>query len=419
MNRRHCAHVVVVVALAVAVRAVLFHHVGIWGDAGYYTYDAMLINDGQTPFIDFIGRSPLFNYAYAWWASVFGRGMVTLRAFIVFWWLLAGVPVYVIGRRVGDHAVGLASLVVFELSPFMLIYGFWANTQSLAAFLAACGVAAVLVLRDWRGYGLAGLALGTAFLSRRSVIVVLGAVGLYALWVGWSDREIQAPVGRGVALVSGFGAVLAVGYLLLARGDPSMAVKFAETHAWGLISSQGRGGFPLISEAAPAEPLGRLESGRVPIFNDLCQLCGEWTVRVFVKTTVASVVAFGPLLYYARDWFERAVPGELHWWASSGVLAIAAYACLVTIRAGYPVRVGVVVGLVGFGYVVARTGMPDASVLYGRQITLPGLVVLALAAGYLYRNRVIHTYYFADFMPFLAVIAGTLYVHMLREGTSA
>lgn len=415
MKRREIGHVAGLLALSVVLRALLFHKVGVWGDAGFYIYDARLILDGQVPYVDFVGRSPLFNYGYAAYASVVGNSMVTLREFIVSFWILAGVPVYLVGRRVRGHAAGLASLAVFALSPFMLVYGYWANTQSLAALLAITAVCVVLYREGWPGYALAGAALGTGFLARRSVIVVLGAVGLYAVSLGVRDRQAAPMVARGTAAVAGFLAPLAVGYYALAGGDLSLAAKFAEVHGWGLISSSGRGGFPLITDKAPPPVTRSVGEHRIPIFHDLCQLCSPWTLRVFVKTTLASVVAVGPLLYYADDWFQRLVPPQLRWYAGSGALAIGAYASFKALQAGFTLRVGAVVGLAAFGYLVAETELPPASVLYGRRVALPLLCCLALAGGYLYRNRIIHTYYFADLMPFVSVVAGGLYVHLYRE----
>lgn len=412
MNRRQWSHVGFVLLLATLARLLLFNHVGVWGDAGFYTYDAMLINAGQVPYEDFIGRSPLFNYAYALTASVFGNTMGVLRAFIVVWWLVAALPVYAIGRWTHSHHAGIVAVVLFTLSPFILSYGFWANTQSVAAVLAVSAIAALVYRREWWTYLLAGGLIGAAFLSRRSVITIIGAVGLYTLWRMYRNRDLRPGVTHNTALVAGFGLVLFVGYLSLARGDVDLGLKFAETHGWGLITSSGRGGFPLISESAPAEPLNRINSGRVPIFNDICQLCGQHTAKVFVKTTMAALVIVGPLLYYARDWIGRWFNETLKEYGAAMFGAVALYAVYVAITNLYFVRAGAVVALVGFGVVAFSSAPISRSVLYHPKMQLLLFILVGLAAGYLYRNRLIHTYYFADFLPYLAVVSGILYVEM-------
>lgn len=412
MNRRQYSHVAFVLLLAVFARLLLFNHVGVWGDAGFYTYDAMLINEGDVPYVDFIGRSPLFNYAYAWTATVFGNSMGVLRAFIVTWWLVAAVPVYALGRWIHSHRAGLVAVVLFTLSPFMLSYGFWANTQSVAAVLAVTAIAVLVYRRTWRTYALAGVLIGAAFLSRRSVITILGAVGLHTLWRMYRDRDLRYGFGQNVALVGGFAGSLAVGYLALAGGDIDLGLKFAETHGWGLISSSGRGGFPLISENAPAEPLNRIDSGRVPIFNDVCQLCGRHTAKTFVKTVIAALVLVGPLLYYTRDWIGRWFTDTLKEYGAAMFGAVALYAVYIAVTNVYLVRAGAVVALVGFGIVAFSSAPISRDVLYDRRMQLLLFILGGLAAGYLYRNRLIHTYYFADFLPYLAAVSGVLYVEM-------
>jgi len=385
--------------------------VGIWGDLGFYTYDAFLINQGLTPFIDFIGRSPLFNYAFAVVVRfVPGDPVIILRTFIATWWVLAGVPVYFISRKIHSHAAGLAAFVVMNLSPFMLVYGYWANTQSLAAFLAISGVAVVIYRNDWIGYSVVGILLRLAFLSRRSVITILGAVGLYICYRGWMSRDSRQIAISSSATIAGFLLPLAFGYLLLADWNVGVATALAETHGWGLISSSGRGGFPLISKASPPSVTRELQRGRVPIFNDLCQLCGTWTARTFAKTMLVTVPIIGPLLYYFRDitdrWFTTA-----HYQYTFGILsALTAYGLYQALSAGFYIRVGATFSLVLFAGIAYWSEPIDRDVLYGDHITLLLLILCGLTAGYLYRNRLLHTYYFLDFLPYLSIVVGVLYV---------
>jgi hypothetical protein len=54
-------------------------------------------------------------------------------------------------------------------------------------------------------------------------------------------------------------------------------------------------------------------------------------------------------------------------------------------------------------------------VLYDRRLQLLLWVLLWLAAAYLYRNRIIHTYYFMDFWPAVSVITGVVGVAVWRD----
>lgn len=411
MNRRHAAHLAGLLAVAVAVRYVLFPYVGVWGDFGFYTYDSYLINEGQMPFVDFIGRSPLFTFTFAavirW---VPGDHALLLRTFVAGWWVVAGVPVYVIARHIHGHLAGLVAVAVLELSPFMLTYGFWANTQSLAAVLAVSGIAVLVVREDHVGYAAAGLGCGAAFLARRSVIVILAGVGLYICWLGWRDRDIQAVVTRSVAAIAAFVGALAVGYLGFARGDVGLAVALAETHAWGLVSSSGRGGFPLITEAHPPPFLNRLKQGRIPIFNAVCQLCGSWTARTFAKTTIVAAPILAPMGYYGRDIAARYFTDAHRDYLGGILLILVAYGLVRAAGAGFYLRVGVVVALLLVAVGIALGPRLDRTVLYDRRVALLLCILFGLTAGYLYRNRILHTYYFADFLPYLAVVVGIVIV---------
>lgn len=410
MNRREWTHLGALIASTLLVRALLFNFVGIWGDAGFYIYDATLINQGLTPYVDFVGRSPLFNYGYASTAQMFGNSMSTLRAFIALWWLLCLFPIYYIARSIYGHRAGLAAGAVMQLTPFMLVYGYWANTQSLAAFCAITGVAALVWREDHVGYFLAGIGVGVAFLSRRSAIVILGALGLYALYEYTRHNDSLQTFNNHTAAVVGFSISLAVGYLMISNWQPALALEFAEVHGWGLISSSGRGGFPLLSDAAAPDVTNRIEDGRIPIFNDLCQMCGSWTARTFAKTTLVTTPVIGPLFWYFRDWSDRWFSDRLRDYTFGILLILAAYAIVTAIGAGFYLRPITALVLVVFGVLAFRSPALDRSLLYHRHMVLMLLCLGGLAAGYLYRNRVLHTYYFSDFFPFLSVVVGVLAV---------
>jgi len=91
------------------------------------------------------------------------------------------------------------------------------------------------------------------------------------------------------------------------------------------------------------------------------------------------------------------------------------YAAGVALWHGYYVRTLGVIALVLFAVVAYKTPRVPASVVYKGRIVLVLAVLLGLTAGYLYRARLIHTYYFMDFWPALSIVGGILYVHVVEH----
>lgn len=420
MNRRQLTHLAILIAAGTLARALLFNYVGIWGDYGFYQYDARLILAGQHPFIDFLGRSPLFIYLYAATAYVFGHTIELARIFISFWWLLTALPVYGITKTATSHNHGLAAVAVFLLSPFALAYGMWANTQSVAAFFAATAIYTLTQRKHPAGYALAGLLLGLAYLSRRSVIVILFAVILYTTYSHLRygtrplDRQLRTITTRLLPLAAGFILALAAVYGLMASFNPTKAYALFEVHTMNLFLSYGRGGYPLITTSAPIVT-NDIGSGRIPIFNDLCQMCGSWTARTFAKTLTISVPVVAILWYYIRDLTDHYfLQRDLQY--MYGILAaLAAYALIVTVYAGHYSRGGVIISLTLLMALTYRTQAVDRSILYNKHLQLVLIILLGLTAGYLYRNRILHSYYFMDFWPYISILAGILFVHAIRH----
>jgi hypothetical protein len=418
MNKRQVAHLAALLAAAIIARYILYPYVGVWGDAGLYYYDAWLINQGLDPYIDFAGRSPLFNYAYAMVAAQFGNTIGTLRAFIGFWWILAGVPTYFIGRRIHSHLAGLVSFSLLELTPFMLVYGFWANTQSMAAFFGITAIAVIIYREGLKEFAIAGSLLGLAFLSRRSLVVVLFAIWLYAVYLQYRSKQtgllqnVSIPLYRSGVSGAAFLFTIFGWYLVHASFDITTAIKLFHTHFTNLFISYGRGGFPLINVDYAPQVKRQIETGSIPIFHDVCKMCGTWTARTFAKTMIVTVPLIGPLFVYWRDWVNRWFSQRQFQYSHGILLALTLYAITTALLAGYYTRVGAVVSLAAFAFVVFDSKAVSSDWLYNKHSVLLMLVLLGLTGGYLYRNRIIHTYYFADFVPFLSALVGMLYVEI-------
>lgn len=414
MNRRNIGEVAAVFATAILLRILLFDQVGVWGDAGFYLYDARLILDGGIPFIDFLGRSPLFNFAYAGVAAVFGNNIIVLRTFIITIWLLTGIPVYLITREIRGHRVGIVSVALFLWSPFAIVYGMWANTMALAALCAT--TALYLIVRDdsWYWFAAAGVLFGLAYLSRRSIIVIIGGAGLYGLYLWYKDRESRVSVARIGGLVTGFAVSIWGLYFLMAGGNPGTAYALFEVHTINLLISYGRGGFPIITVDAPIVT-NSVGSGRIPIFNDLCQMCGPWTARTIAKTLLITTPIIGIFFFYFRDLTDRYFTKNNLEYLLAILGVLAAYAAVSALLVGYLLRVGAIVVLIAFAVIAYRSDAIDREILYQKETVLLLLVLLGLTTGYLYRNRVLHTYYFMDFFAALSIVGGILYTRAWKN----
>jgi len=417
VNLSPAAQLAAIIAVGGFLRIALFEHVGIWLDHGFYSYDSRLILKGQTPFVDFLGRSPLFLYGYAAVRAVVGYSPASLRAFIGVLWLLTTLPVYGLAREILDHRGGLTAAWLFAWLPFGLVYGQWSNTMSMAALLATSALY-LLATRD-RGacWAVAGGLLAAAFLARRSV-VVLGVVVLVVLAVKVRREEYAWPDAglRLSATIAGGLVVLATGYVLLARFNLQSAVAIAEIHAVNLFVSTGRGGWPLIGTTTPT-PTNELSSGFIPVLNHLCNLCGRWTARTLAKGLLVAVSVTGlltgvSLRYVSRRWMDK----QHREYLVAAMLAVALYAVVLAAWAGFWPRVAVNIILLTFCVLAWRVEFPPARLTARPALLVTVTGLLAYAGGYLYRARALHVYYGMDLWPLLCVLAGVVAVVIWRRG---
>lgn len=417
MNRRQLGHIIALVVVGALVRGAAAETTGIWRDFGFWAYDAGLILRGQTPFVDFLGRSPLYVAGLAVWRGVVGTSPLALRAFENTLWMLTGLPVYALGREAADHQTGLVALGGFLLLPFGVIYSQWVNSQGGAALLVTTAVFVVVARDGPRWYALVGGLLGAAFLTRQSAVVVVGSVGLVLVVDCWRGREtIGGAAARGVATVGAWGVTLLVGYAAVVGLDPARTLALAEVHAVNLFLSTGRGGWPQLG--ATVTPGNTIPDGRIPVLNDVCQLCGRWTARTLAKGLLVALPAVGltvgPALRYATArWFEERLVPIL--FAPLAVLTV--YAAAVAVLNGYLVRVGALLALAGLVAVAYRADLPESlpRLTAQRAMLVPVLVASSFAAGYLYRERLLHVNYAMDLWPMACVLLGVSVVTLWRR----
>lgn len=419
MNKHEYTHVAALLAVGIALRILLFEQVGIWRDWGFYAYNAELILAGQTPFVDFLGRSPLFIYGYAYVLDLVGNPIYSLRAYVLAWWVLGSPLVYLVGREIENHTTGLVAQGIYLFSPFPLVYMMWVNTMAPAAVAGVFAVYVILRWESWPAYAVAGLSIGAGFLSRRSVIVMLPALGLF-LAVQYartrSDgnhvQRIKSHTKQLTAAVGGFTIAILTGYLLLANWRLEIAWALFETHAVNLFITFGRGGWPLLGVDPPSTIQ---ETNGIPVLQTVCQRCGWWTLKVFAKTFIVTLPVGVGLLYYLREFSESWLTDSGRFVLGGLLAVLGVYGVVTALWNGFYTRgLGVLAALV-LGHVVFTKAKLDDRTLYSRGMVLLGVVMLGFAAGYLYRNRLLHTYYFMDFWPYLSVVVGVITVDVTQR----
>lgn len=416
MNRRQAAQLAGVLLSGLVLRALLVDYVGIWVDHGFYAYDSRLILEGKRPFVDFLGRSPLWLYLYAGVRSVVGYSPASLRAVVIVGWLLTALPVYGLAREIGDHTAGLVTVGVYWLLPFGIVYGMWANTMSVAAALGVTAVYVAVVRDRARWWAVIGALAAAAFLARRSAVVILAALVLFACVRAYDDgRNWTRLSGQLAALSAAWVTTLLMGYWLTVGGGVGKTVALAETHTVNLILTTGRGGWPLLGATVP-NPGNSVQSGRIPILNDLCQLCGAWTARTLAKgllvtAPAAAIATGGGLRYLADRWLDpRGVP-----YLFGALAALALFAAVAAVRTGHWLRLGTVAALAG-GAIVAHRADPPTPTVRARPALLATLLAGGgMAAGYLYRERLLHVYYGMDIWPYLSILVGVALVALWRR----
>lgn len=413
--RSQRSQVAAVLLVAAALRLALFNHVGIFGDFGYWAYDSRLIMEGQQPFIDFPGRSPLMVYLLAVVrdavGGIFGP-LRTLRGTVIVLWLLTALPVYALARAIYSHRAGLVAMVAFTSAPYALVYGMWLNSQSLGALCSVTGV--LVVYRYWRqglAYVLAGSLIGLGFLARRATIVALAGIGFWTMWRLRSHQTgrhyWRGLVGRGALTAAAFVTTLYVGYLGTVGWQPATAWQLFELDFVGLLTSGGRGAYPMLGvETVAVEASTRAEN--VPVLEQLCPACGAWTARRGLKIMILGCPVLGVFAVWVRDWVDRYYDQSEQEYLFAIILVLVIYAVYRALSAGFPYRAIALAAFVLFGVAAWQGPRLDADILYRPGMRLLLVVMGLMVLSYLMRERRIIVYYMMDNWPYICAAAGVL-----------
>ncbi len=135
---------VAVLLLSFGLRLFRIQHHNIWGDEAFsiafskQALNLVLSSGAET-------HPPLYHALLHIWISLVGDSVFSLRYFSVLPGVLIIAIVFVIGRRLVDHQLGLLSATMIGVSSFAVYYSQEARMYSLVAFF--CAIASYAVLR--------------------------------------------------------------------------------------------------------------------------------------------------------------------------------------------------------------------------------------------------------------------------------
>ncbi len=417
MNRRELTHLGLLLAASALIRYALIPHVGVFGDFGFWAYDSRMVLLGKTPYIDFVGRSPLTVYSLAATRAVFGMSVYSMRTFVILHWTAAAAVLYGLTRSFRDHRTGLVAVLLATLTPVPLVYGMWLNSQAQAGLLAMLAVAAVWRWPTLQGYALAGGFVGAGLLARRSLLMVAAGIGL---WTVWRHYHTEASTGQWLGAVTSRGLAAAVpaltvpliGYGFVVGFGPN-AIELFRGEVLGVVF--GQGSYPILGVDVPAADAD-IEAARVPILNDLCQLCGAWTARIGFQMLILSMPAAGFFWWYTRDITDHHFTPKDRQYMFGALALLGAYAGYLTFTRGFTMRFLTLIAIAGFAIVAYRlTDGLDRDLLYHPGLVLVVLVAAAVVLAYLYRDRRIHVYYLMDAWPWYSIIGASVATAVYRQ----
>lgn len=416
-HQRELLELAVIALFGLAARLAVFSSVAVNGDSGLYIYDAKQLLWGHWMFVEYPSRSPLFEYLLAAAIWLGDSAITSVRAFMLLVGMLLGLAVYVFARQIHGHVTGLVAAAIFYLTPFSVVWGLWVKTEQAAGLLLVSAFIIALYRIDvdeipfvWAA-GI-GVLFGAAFLVRRVAIVHIGA---FALFVGWyryrQHGDVHGTIRSASIVVGSAAGTLTVAYLLLARGNAGVAMDIAYHHGAALILSSGQGSLGWVGlESASAVTAASQDT----LFHRFCQKCGANTIEVFIRTTLVVFPAFILSLPFLRSYTRQAGDffSETALPTSYGALSLLVIP-LVALN-GMWVRALAAVTLFAAIIVVWRVDAIDWNDLWSPKLALPITVLLALTAGYLYRDRILYVTYFQDFYPYFAVVVAVTAVEFSR-----
>jgi 4-amino-4-deoxy-L-arabinose transferase-like glycosyltransferase len=427
--------VVLVAGVGILFHSVFFDATTINTDTGYYVYDSLRILWGETPFVDYPGRSPVFQYTLAGVLAVFGQSIVVARSFMVVVSVVLGVGIFYLTRELHSREAGIASALLFYCTPLIMVWGPWLKTEQFAGVLV---VGTLLVAL--RGFDrdpdpkyplVVGVGFGLAFLSRMVVVAHLLGFGLFVAYYFRTsrDRPIVATVRYGV--LGGVGAVgtLAVAYLLIAWPSVSLAWAIARQHVVELFLSGGQPTIAWVPAAESGERAARAGASGSFVTGQMAGIIGpqptHWLLAGgdLLRDPIVALLGREPVIWITYN-LRLLLPASL---------PILVYSLWLPNRKRIPVWF-LIVFLSGWflGFWLGVIVLASVLLLWsvsalvstsrgpsGRSAKpewmLPAIIASVVLMGYLARNSELYETYFQDVLPFVAVLAGIALVELYRS----
>ena len=143
-------YLLLIILLAVSLRALTLTKAGIWHDEGY---SATIISFSPSEIIGHTMRDfhpPLYVLTLRWWSLLFGSSEFALRGMSLLFGVATVLLVYFIVKRLrfGENTARLATLFA-AVAPFLIRYSQEARMYGMAAFLACAATLSLLIALDW------------------------------------------------------------------------------------------------------------------------------------------------------------------------------------------------------------------------------------------------------------------------------
>jgi len=138
----------VIVALGISIGARFATSSPLWLDEALSANIASLPLNGIASALRADGHPPLYYFLLHIWTMAFGSGDLAVRSLSGVLSLVAVVPAWFVGRRVGGRRLALAIVVVLLLNPFVFHYGSETRMYALVMALVWVGMLALLRLYE-------------------------------------------------------------------------------------------------------------------------------------------------------------------------------------------------------------------------------------------------------------------------------
>lgn len=387
------------------VRILLFNHVSINYDTGYYLYDAYLINRGGIPIVDYYSRSPLFHYLLAGVLSAGFDPLSSARSLMIVTSTGLAAAVFVLAKRLHSTRAGLVSSALFISAPLTVVWGQWVKTEQVAAIVAILAMAVYLpYIRNESVFSrralIFGMLLGIGFLIRRVTVIHAVGVSIFIIYSSFQqDSRIRPSIGHPLIAAVGMLGTILSGYIILSGGNIAAFRLVLSRHFFTLIPINEILAIGLMVRDGPMRSIA--------IFDTLfffCTNCGPRTRTITSEVMFVILPAVTGFWFYYRNIIYSRVKEENARQAYLSLLLLAAVFVVYMLQT-YSVWL-----LVATAIGVCCVG----TFLYMSRVIIPGLDFIAN-----HRPKVLNLSWFAAIELFSALLILTLWGDIINRGLNS